>query len=141
LFAILKSYRERNSAKQIKNPFPPIKSTHLEALKNASIKDLTQRGIVEEAKLAEAGRLKRKGTKTPTPNPAENVPANKKPGNKNQIVASIAKQVLKCDDIDDVFWVHYQSSDDETENVFAEQAVRLNKQTGQIMTYSESIKE
>jgi len=41
LHVILDSYKERNVKKLLKNPYPPIKSEHLQALKNASIKDLT----------------------------------------------------------------------------------------------------
>ena len=41
LKAIIKAYQERNAKKLVKNPWPSIKSDHLLALKDASIKGLT----------------------------------------------------------------------------------------------------
>jgi hypothetical protein len=65
LTAILKSYKARNGKKLVKNPYPAIKSYHLDALKNASIKDLTQRGLIEEAKAQECIKIKEKGLCSP----------------------------------------------------------------------------
>ena len=50
LNTILKTYKERNAKKLVKLPWPPIKSDHLNALKDASIKNLTERGLIDEAK-------------------------------------------------------------------------------------------
>ena len=48
--------------------------------------------------------------------------------------------MLKCDDIDDIFWKLYQSSDEEDKNNFADQAVKINPKTGKVMTMEEEIK-
>jgi hypothetical protein len=50
LNTILNTYKERNSKKLIKVPWPPVKSDHLNALKDASIKNFTERGLIDEAK-------------------------------------------------------------------------------------------
>ena len=49
LNTILNTYKERNAKKLVKLPWPPIKSGHLTALKDASIKNLTERGLIDEA--------------------------------------------------------------------------------------------
>jgi hypothetical protein len=51
------------------------------------------------------------------------------------LLGALVKQVLKQDDIDDIFWKHYQSSDDENNNVFADEAVKMDKSTGEVMSY------
>lgn len=61
--AILDAYKERNAKNLVRNPYPPIKSSHLQALKNASIKNLTERGLIDEARIIECSRLKGIGNK------------------------------------------------------------------------------
>mgnify|MGYP001115881855 CR=1 FL=1 len=53
-----------------------------------------------------------------------------KPKNKNKLIGSLVTQVLKCDDIDDIFWKLYQSSDDEDKNKFVDEPAKINPATG-----------
>lgn len=60
----------------------------------------------------------------------ENHQECEKPKKKNQLIGSLINQVLKCDDIDDIFWKLYQSSDDENKIKFVDEPAKINPQTG-----------
>ena len=45
-------------------------------------------------------------------------------------MGSLVTQVLKCDDIDDIFWKLYQSSDDDDKNKLVDEPAKINPVTG-----------